>query len=47
MGDKVIYIPIECKQINPSVDYNNWLKGLDRTSLELTNQNLIKVPKVL
>ena len=33
-------------KITPSVDYINWMK-LRKTQLnELTNQNLIKVPKV-
>ena len=31
----------------PLVDYNYWLKRLDTQLNELTNQNLIKVPKVI
>ena len=33
-------------QFNPEVDYNNWLKSLNTTSLKQTYQNSIKVPKV-
>ena len=41
MDDKLMYIPNNDKQ-------NYWLKSLDTDSLGLTtNQNLIKVPKVL
>ena len=33
--------------ITPSVDYNLWLKRLDNKLNEPTNQNLLKVPKVV
>ena len=33
--------------MNPSVDYDKWLKSLDTELNEPTNQNLIKVPKVV
>ena len=29
MTDKLIYIPNDDTQINPSVNYNQWLKRLD------------------
>ena len=32
--------------INPSVDYNKWLKRFDTQLIEPTNQNSIKVTKV-
>ena len=34
-------------KIFPSVDYNWWLKPLDTQLNEATNQNSIKVPKVV
>ena len=34
-------------KITPSVDYNYWLKRLDTQLNETTNQNLIKVLKVV
>ena len=40
MVDKQIHIPNDDKQNCPSVDYNQWLKSLDNTSLQLTNQNI-------
>ncbi len=33
--------------INSSVDYNWWLKRLDTKLNERTNQNTVKVPKLL
>ena len=33
MDNKLMYIPNEDKQINPSVDYNYWLKSFDTSSL--------------
>ena len=42
VADKLIYIPNYDTQNTPSVDYNKWLKRLDTT-----NQNSIKVPKVV
>ena len=33
--------------IYPFVDYNKWLERLDTQLNELTNQNSIKVPKVV
>ena len=47
MVDKLMYIPIDDTQNYPSVDYNKWLKCLDTQFNKLTNQNLIKVPKVV
>ena len=34
-------------KITPSVGYNQWLKRLDSKLNEQTNQNLMKVPKVV
>ena len=34
-------------QITPSIDYNFWLIRLDTQLNETTNQNSIKVPKVV
>ena len=34
-------------QITPSVDYNLWLIRLDTQLKKPTNQNLLKVPKVV
>ena len=34
-------------KINPSVNYNQWLKRFDNQLKEPTNQSLIKVPKSL
>ena len=34
-------------KITPSVDYNSWLKRLDPQLTKPTNQNSIKVPKVV
>ena len=34
-------------KITPFVDYNEWLKRLDTQLNEQTNQNLIKVPKIV
>ena len=34
-------------KINPSIDYNKWMKRLDIQLNEATNQNLLKVPKVV
>ena len=39
MVDKQIHTPNDDKLNCPSVDFNWWLKSLDNTSLELTNQN--------
>ena len=33
-------------KITPSVDETYWSKRLDTVSLEVTNQNLVKEPKV-
>ena len=43
MDNKLMYIPNEDKQINPSVDYNYWLKSFDTSSL----YNPIKFPQFL
>ena len=42
-----MYIPNDVTKINLSVDYNRWLKRLDAQLNEPTNQNLIKVSKVV
>ena len=44
MADKLMYIP---NDNTPSVDYYYWLKRLDTQLNEPTNQNLIKVAKVV
>ena len=41
MADKLMYIPNDDTQNNPSVDYNQWLKSFDIQLNELTNQNSI------
>ena len=46
MADKFIYIHNDNLQITPSVDYK-CLKRLDTELNEPTNQNSIKVPKLL
>ena len=47
MADKLIYIPNNDAQNYPSIDYNYLLKCLDNELNEPTNQNSIKVPKVV
>ena len=47
MANKLMYIPNVHTQITPSVDYNQWLKGLDTQLNKPTNQNPLKVPKVV
>ena len=47
MTDKLMYIPNDYTKKYPSVDYNQQLKRLDTQLNELTNQNLINVPKVV
>ena len=48
MTEKLIYIPNDNTQITPSsVYYNYWLKRLDTQLNDPTNQNLVKVPKLL
>ena len=43
-----MYIPYEdTSKITPSVDYKLWLKRLDTQLDETTNQNAIKVSKVV
>ena len=39
--------PMITHKITPSVDYNKWLKRLNTQLNKPTNQNLIKVPKVV
>ena len=46
MVEKFLYIPID-DTITSSVDYNYLLKSLDTQPKEPTNQNSIKVPKVV
>ena len=48
MTEKLIYIPNDNTQITPSsVYYNYWLKRLDTQFNDPTNQNLVKIPKLL
>ena len=49
MADRLMYIPFpnDNKQITHPVDYNLWLKRLDTKINEQTNQNSMKVPKVI
>ena len=48
MADKLMYIlNNDTKKITPSVDYNKWLKRFNTQHNEPTNQNQIKVPKVV
>ena len=47
MVDKWMYIPVITLKITPSVDYNEWLKRLNNQLNEPTNQNIIKVSKVI
>ena len=47
MTDKLMHIPYDYTKNYPSVDYNQWLKRLDTQLNQLTNQNLINVPKVV
>ena len=47
MADKLMHFPNEDKKITRSVNYNQWLKSLNTQLNEPTNQNLIKVPKVV
>ena len=42
-----MYIPNEDTKNSPSGDYNKWLKRLYTQPNEPTNQNTIKVPKVV
>ena len=46
MADKLKYIPMMIHKITPSLDYNQWLKRMDIQLNELTNQNLLKSPKL-
>ena len=49
MANKLMYIvyPMLIHKITPSLEYNHWFKRLDTQLNELTNQNSIKVPKVI
>ena len=47
MADKLMCIPNVNTQNYSSVDYNFWMKRLDTQLNELTNQNTLKVPKVV
>ena len=47
MTDKLIYISNNDTQNSTSVHYNYWLKCLDTQLSESTNQNTLKVPKVV
>ena len=42
-----MYIPNDDTQIAPSVYHYKWLKSLDTQLYEPTNQNLMKVTKVV
>ena len=45
MADKLMYIPNVKTQI--SIDYNQWLKGLETQLNKPINQNSLRVPKVI
>ncbi len=47
MADKLRYIANMIHIINASVDCNQWIKRLDNQVNDRTNQNFIKVPKVV
>ena len=47
MVDKLMYIPNDKIHIIPSVDLNYWLKRLDTQLNKPTNQNSIKVFKIV
>ncbi len=48
MANKLMYIPNnDINKINPSIDYNYWLKHLDTQLNVPTNQSSIKVLKLL
>ena len=47
MAYKFLYLPNDETKIAPSVDSNYWLERLDTQLNETTNQNSIKVPKVV
>ena len=46
MAAKLMYIPNDDAQ-NPSVDHNQWLERLGNHLNEQTNQNSVKVSKVV
>ena len=46
MDGKQKYIPKDYKQITPSLEKSYQFKILNTTSLQLINENYIKVPKV-
>ena len=45
--DKLMYVSIDENRINLSVDQNYWWKRLDTQLNEQTNENSIKVSKVI
>ena len=47
MADKLIYITMIIHKTIPSVDHKVWLKRLDIQLNKPTNQNSMKVPKVV
>ena len=47
MANKLMYIPNDDTLSYPFCRYNQWLNRLDTQHNELTNRNLIKVPKVV
>ena len=47
MAYKLMYFPKDDTKIISCLDYNYWLKRLDTQLNESTNQNLLKVPKVV
>ena len=47
MANKLMYIPNVHTQITLTVVYNYWLKRLDTQLNKPTNQNPLKVPKVV
>ena len=47
MADKIIYIPNDDTQNYPFPELNQWLKRLNTQLNKPTNQNTLKVPKVV
>ena len=47
MADELMYIANDDKQDCPSVDSNYWLKRFNTQLNDPTNQNSLKVPKVV
>ena len=48
MADKLMYTPpMMTHKITPCVNKYKWLKRLNTQLIKLTNQNSVKVPKVI